>query len=101
MVDGARYEYVHTGGTWASSTTVVRGGQTWAGQGGLFAMHYTYTCNVGVACAPDATDFYGMGPDGVHYYGGTGADAAGYALFHDEPDDPRVGPQATRPTRGR
>lgn len=77
MVDGARYEYVHAGGAWASSSMTVRGGQAWAGQGGLYAMHFAYTCNAGVTCAPDATDFYGMGPDGVHYYGGTGFDATG------------------------
>lgn len=77
MVEGARYEYMHTGGAWSSSVAVMHGGQTWAGQGGLYAMHFTYTCNAGAACAPDATDFYGMGPDGVHYYGGTGADPAG------------------------
>lgn len=77
MVDGARYDYMHSGGAWSSSTMVVRGGQTWAGQGGLYAMHWTYTCNVGATCAPDAADFYGMGPNGVHYYGGTGADPSG------------------------
>jgi hypothetical protein len=77
MVDGARYDYVHTGGPWASSTMVVRGGQTWAGRDGLYAMHYSYMCSVGAACSPDATDFYGMGPDGMFYYGGTGADPAG------------------------
>ena len=77
LVDGARYEYVHEGGPWASSTVVVRAGQSWAGAQGLYAMHTTYTCAAGVACAPDATDFYGMGPGGVHWYGGTGADAAG------------------------
>jgi len=77
LVDGARYEYVHEGGPWATSTVVVRAGQSWAGAQGLYAMHTTYTCAAGVACAPDATDFYGMGPGGVHWYGGTGADAAG------------------------
>ena len=77
MVDGARYEYVHAGGPWASSAMIVRGGQTWAGHGGLYAMHFTYLCNAGVACATDATDFYGMGPNGAFYYGGTGADPAG------------------------
>jgi hypothetical protein len=77
LVDGARYDYVHAGGPWASSTMVVRGGQAWAGRGGLYAMHYTYSCNAGATCAPDATEFYGMGPDGVHYYGGTGADPSG------------------------
>lgn len=81
MVDGARYEYIHTGGTWATSTMVVRGGQTWAGQGGLYAMHTTYTCNIGVTCATDATDFYGMGAGGVYHYGGFGVDPAGMQYF--------------------
>ncbi|MBL0144278.1 MAG: hypothetical protein IPP91_19780 [Betaproteobacteria bacterium] len=77
MVDGARYEYMHAGGTTAMSAAVMRSGQTWAGQAGLYAMHYTYTCNIGAACATDATHFYGMGPDGVHYFGGTGANPTG------------------------
>lgn len=77
LVDGARYEYVHAGGPWATSTVTVRTGQTWAGHAGLAAMHTAYTCNVGVACAPDATDFYRMDPDGLHYFGGTGADPSG------------------------
>jgi hypothetical protein len=77
MVEGARYDYAHTGGAWSSSTMVVRGGQAWAGQAGLYAMHFTYACNAGAPCAPDATEFYGMGPDGVHYYGGTGSDPSG------------------------
>lgn len=77
MVDGARYDYMHTGGPWATSSMVMRAGQSWAGRDGLYAMHYTYTCNVGVACSTDATDFYGMDRDGVHYYGGMGADPAG------------------------
>lgn len=77
MVDGAHYEYIHFGGPWSSSSMTIRGGQTWAGQAGLYAMHYAYTCSVGASCAPDATDFFGMGPDGVHYYGGTGFDPAG------------------------
>ena len=77
MVDGARYEYVHSGGVWSSSTMVVRAGQNWADQTGLFAMHSTYECRAGVSCATYATDFYGMRPGGVYYYGGTGADPAG------------------------
>jgi hypothetical protein len=40
-------------------------------------MDTTYTCNVGATCAPDATDFYRMDPDGLRYFGGTGANAAG------------------------
>lgn len=77
MVDGARYEYMHEGGLWASSTMVVRSGQTWAGQGGLYAMHYTYECRTGVPCGTSATEFYGMGHGGAYFYGGTGADPTG------------------------
>ncbi len=77
LVDGARYDYMYTGGPWATATAVMRAGQTWAGVSGLTAMHTTYVCNVGVTCAPDATDFYRMDPDGMRYFGGTGANAAG------------------------
>ncbi len=77
LVDGARYDYAHTGGPWATSTAVVHAGQTWAGVSGLTAMHTSYTCVAGVSCAPDATDFYRMDPDGMHYFGGTGANAPG------------------------
>jgi hypothetical protein len=77
LVDGARYDYVYTSGPWATSTAVMHTGQTWAGTSGLTAMHTTYTCSVGATCAPDATDFYRMDPDGVRYFGGTGANAAG------------------------
>ena len=52
-------------------------GQTWAGVSGLTAVHTTYTCVVGVSCAPDSTDFFRMDPDGMHYFGGTGANAPG------------------------
>jgi hypothetical protein len=45
--------------------------------GGPYSMHCAYACNAGTACAPDATEFYGMGPDRAHYYGGTGADPSG------------------------
>jgi hypothetical protein len=77
LVDGARYDYTYTSGPWATSTAVMHGGQTWAGVAGLTAMHTTYVCNAGTACAPDATDFYRMDADGMRYFGGTGADAAG------------------------
>lgn len=80
LVDGARYEYVHAGGPWAASSIVVRTGQSWAGYSGLAAMHATYTCAAGVACAPDAVDFYGHYNDGVRHYGGAGADPSG-AVF--------------------
>jgi hypothetical protein len=77
LVDGARYDYVYTSGPWATSTSVMRGGQTWAGSSGLTAMHTTYTCVASVPCAPDATDFFRMDPDGMHYFGGTGANPDG------------------------
>ncbi|MBK6980222.1 MAG: hypothetical protein IPH30_00850 [Betaproteobacteria bacterium] len=77
LVDGARYEYVHAGGAWASSSVTVRGGQSWAGHADLVAMHTTYVCAAGQSCAPDATDFYRGLDDGVRYYGGTGADPTG------------------------
>ncbi len=77
LVDGARYDYMYTSGPWSSSTAVMHTGQTWAGASGLTAMHMTYTCVVGVSCAPDSTDFFRMDPDGMHYYGGAGADPQG------------------------
>jgi hypothetical protein len=77
LVDGSRYDYMYSGGAWSTSTTVMHGGQTWAGVSGLTAMHTTYVCMVGAACAPDATDFYRMDPDGMHYFGGTGANSTG------------------------
>lgn len=77
LVDGARYDYVHSGGPWASSSAVVRAGQSWAGRDGLFAMHVSYTCNEGASCAPYATDFYGRYPDGVRHFGGVGANLLG------------------------
>jgi hypothetical protein len=77
LVDGARYDYMYTTGPWASATMVMRTGQTWSGATGLTAIHTTYTCNPGVSCAPDATDFYRMDADGMHYFGGTGANAVG------------------------
>ncbi len=77
LVDGARYDYMYTSGPWASSSAVMHAGQTWAGVSGLTAMHTTYVCNAGATCAPDATDFFRMDPDGMHYFGGTGANPAG------------------------
>ena len=77
LVDGARYDYVHAGGPWAASTSVVRTGQTWAEMSGMTAIHTTYECGIGVSCATDATDFFRMDPDGMRYFGGTGADPTG------------------------
>jgi hypothetical protein len=77
LVDGARYDYMYTSGPWATSTAVMRSGQIWAGVSGLTAMHTTYVCNAGATCAPDATDFFRMDPDGMRYFGGTGANSVG------------------------
>jgi hypothetical protein len=77
LVDGARYDYVYTSGPWSSSTATMHGGQTWAGATGLTARHTTYTCNPSVTCQPDATDFFRMDSDGMHYFGGTGSDPTG------------------------
>src|SRR5450631_1395988 len=77
LVDGAQYDYMYTAGPWSTSTAVMHSGQTWAGVSGLTAMHTTYVCNAGVTCAPDATDFFNMDPDGMHYFGGSGATASG------------------------
>ena len=77
LVDGARYDYMYTSGPWATSTAIMHTGQTWAGVTGLTAMHTTYVCNAGATCAPDATDFYRMDPDGMRYFGGNGANSTG------------------------
>lgn len=77
LVDESRYDYMYTSGPWATSTAVMHAGQTWAGMSGLTAMHTTYTCAAGVACSPDATDFFRMDADGMHYFGGTGSDPGG------------------------
>ena len=77
LSDGARYDYMYTSGPWSTASVVMHSGQTWAGVPGLTAMHTTYACKVDVPCAPDATDFYRMDPDGMRYFGGTGANAAG------------------------
>ena len=78
LVDGARYDYMFARGPWSSATAEMHTGQTWAGVQGLTAMHTAYTCAAGVQCAPDATDFYRMDPDGMHYFGGTGSDPDGH-----------------------
>jgi hypothetical protein len=77
LVDGARYDYMYTSGPWATSTAIMHTGQTWAGASGLTAMHTNYVCVATVNCAPDATDFYRMDPDGMHYFGGMSSSANG------------------------
>jgi hypothetical protein len=81
LVDGAHYDYMYTRGPWASSTVTLHAGQTWAGVTGLTAMHTAYVCRSGVACAPGASDFFRMDPDGMRYFGGTGADPTGTHFF--------------------
>ena len=71
LVDGAHYEYVLTGGPHATAVAVMHGGQQWAGVAGLTGMHTTFTCNATAPCDPDRMDFYGMGQDGMHYFGGS------------------------------
>jgi hypothetical protein len=81
LVDGARYEYMFTRGEWSSAVAEMHGSQTWAGIPGLVARRTTYTCAAGAACAPDATDFFRLDPDGFRYFGGTGAMPDGMQFF--------------------
>jgi hypothetical protein len=76
LADGAHYEYMFTRGPWSSATAHLRGGQTWAGQSGLTAMHMSFTCVPGVQCPPDSTGFYRMDPDGTRYFGGASFDGS-------------------------
>jgi hypothetical protein len=71
LVDGTRYDYTFVGGPHTTATAVMHGGQHWAGATGLTGVHMTFTCREGVPCDPDRMDFYGMGPDGMHYFGGS------------------------------
>jgi hypothetical protein len=73
LVDGARFEYMFVNGPHLTATAVMHGGQQWAGTTGLTSMHMTFTCKDVAPCDPDQMDFYGMGPDGMHYFGGSGA----------------------------
>jgi hypothetical protein len=97
LVDGARYDYAYTAGPWATSTAIMHAGQTWAGVSGLTAMHTSYVCVASVSCAPDATDFYRMDPDGMHYFGGTGASPNGNqfsVMIYTNPEWPLKNPVA-------
>ena len=70
LVDGTRYDYMFVSGPHMTATAVMHGGQGWAGATGLTGMHMMFTCREAVPCDMDRTDFYGMGPDGMHYFGG-------------------------------
>ena len=72
LVDGTRYDYVFTRGQHASATAVMHAGQTWAGASQLTGMHMTFVCAPATQCNQDATDYFRMDPDGVHYFGGDG-----------------------------
>jgi hypothetical protein len=72
LVDGARYEYVFVNGPRTTATAVMHGGQAWGGVTNLTSVHMTFVCKPATTCADDATDFYRMDPDGMHYYGGDG-----------------------------
>lgn len=72
LIDGARYDYVFTNGPHASATAVMHAGQTWAGASQLTGMHMTFVCAPATPCNQDATDYFRMDPDGVHYFGGDG-----------------------------
>jgi hypothetical protein len=77
LIDGARYDYVFMSGPHATATAVMHAGQIWGSQGQLTAMHMSFTCQPGVPCSLDATDFYRMDPDGMRHFGGDGDTAAG------------------------
>ena len=72
LVDGARYEYVLVGGSRTAAIAVMHAGQTWGGVSHLTGVHMRFTCKPATPCADDATDFYRMDPDGMHYFGGDG-----------------------------
>lgn len=71
LVDGARYDYLFVRGPHLAATAVMHGGQHWAGASGLTGVHMTFTCRDDTPCDFDRTDFYGMGPDGMHHFGGS------------------------------
>lgn len=77
LVDGARYDYVFVRGPRMTATAVMHAGQTWGGASQLTSVHMTFACTPGTPCADDATDFYRMDPDGMHYFGGDGNTPAG------------------------
>jgi len=76
LVDGARYEYMFVSGPRTTATAVMHGGQSWGGVTNLTSVHMTFACKPAIPCADDATDFYRMDPDGMHYFGGDGNTSA-------------------------
>ncbi len=77
LVDGTRYDYMFVSGPHSTASAVMHGGQQWAGTMGLTSMHMTLTCKDVTPCDLDRMDFYGMGPDGMHYFGGSGQTPGG------------------------
>jgi hypothetical protein len=76
LVDGARYDYAFVTGTRMTATAVMHAGQTWGGASQLTGVHMTFTCKAATSCADDATDYYRMDMDGMHYFGGDGNTAS-------------------------
>jgi hypothetical protein len=72
LVDGTRYDYMFVSGPRTSATAVMHGGQLWGGVTNLTSVHMTFVCKPATPCADDATDFYRMDSDGMHYFGGDG-----------------------------
>jgi len=88
LVDGARYDYVFANGPHASATAVMHAGQAWAGTSQLTSMHMTFVCAPAIPCNQDATDYFRMDPDGMHYFGGDNetADGVHYMMTFASPE---------------
>lgn len=88
LIDGARYDYVFVSGSRMSATAVMHAGQTWGGASQLTSVHMTFACKPATSCADDATDFYRMDPDGMHYFGGDGNTSAGdhFMMTYSSPE---------------
>ena len=88
VVDGARYDYVYVSGPRMAASAVMHAGQTWGGALQLTSVHMTFACKPAAPCADDATDFYRMDPDGVHYFGGDGNTPAGdhFMMTYSSPE---------------
>jgi hypothetical protein len=88
LVDGARYDYMFVSGPHSTATAVMHGGQQWAGTTGLTSVHMTFTCKDATPCDPDRMDFYGVGPDGMHYFGGSAEmpDGTHYMMSFTSPE---------------
>jgi hypothetical protein len=88
LADGARYDYMFVSGPHSAATAVMHGDQRWAGTTGLTSVHMTFTCRDVTPCDDDRMDFYVMGPDGVHYFGGSAEtpDGTHYMMSFTSPE---------------